>query len=104
MQIAIPMKNVAYSQRNRRSVESFRHDGMELARRRPHRRTLPIRQLLQFALAVMAFKVFLFLQIGAVAYTAKMTELAQGNQVERIAAKVMILDPLSQWVVDIVRF
>ncbi len=102
MQIAVSMKNAIFAPRSR-SVESFNHDGMELARRRRHRRVLPIRQILQFALAVLAFKIFLFIQIGAVAYNGKMAELSEGNMLERAAAAIMVLDPVSKGVVTAIR-
>ena len=87
-----------------RSIESFNHDGVELARRRKHSRLYPLPQIAQFALAYIAFKVFLFLQMGAGSYGAKITLLSDGNMMERIAAKVMSLDPLSIWIIDGVRF
>ncbi|WP_216665230.1 hypothetical protein [Pseudoruegeria sp. HB172150] len=86
--------------RKAQSVESFRHDGIEIARRRQHRRSLPVRQIALFLLAVFAFKIFLFLQLGPVAYGGKMAELSQGGTFERIAAKVMVLDPVSELLVE----
>lgn len=88
----------------RRSVESFNHDGVELARLRRHRRQLPWRQIWQFALAVLSFKIFLFFQMGAAAYGAKIAHLSEGGLIERIAAKAMILDPASMWLIDLIRF
>ncbi|MDJ0822614.1 MAG: hypothetical protein QNJ09_12510 [Paracoccaceae bacterium] len=87
-----------------RSVQSFNHDGLELARRRKHSRFYPLPQILQFALAYISFKVFLYFQMGAGSYGGKMTQLAEGSLLERVAAKVMTLDPLSLWVIDFVRY
>lgn len=91
------------SARMSRSIESFNHDGMEIARRRTHRRVLPVRPFLLFALAVFAFKIFLVLQMGQASYGAKMAVLAEGTTMEQVAAKVMALDPVSQWIVDEIR-
>lgn len=86
--------------RNRgRSVEGFNHDGLELARRRRIRRALPIRQILLFLLAVVSFKVFLFLNLGGATYGAKMAELAEGALIERVAARAMAMDPVSNYLV-----
>ncbi|WP_049642360.1 hypothetical protein [Candidatus Rhodobacter oscarellae] len=90
-----------YAQRPFKSLETFNHDGIELVRVRPQkRRELPIRQFFLFALAVLSFKVFLFLNMGGAAYGAKVEEFAQGNTVERAAAWLMPLDPGSEWVVN----
>ena len=87
-----------------RSIVSFGQDGLELARRKRHRRSLPVTQMLGFLLAVASFKIFLFLDMGASAYGAKIADLAGGNILERIAANAMVLDPASNWVVDGIRF
>ena len=86
------------------SLESFNHDGLQIARRRRSRRVLPIRQVLYFLLAVMSFKIFLFFDMGAGAYGAKVDELMQGGTWERVAGFAMQLDPASLWVVDGIRF
>ena len=90
--------------RETRSIGSFNHDGLELARRRKHRRGLPLGHIALFALAVVAFKIFLVVQLGSATYGARMTALAEGGMLERVAAKVMILDPVSQWIVDEIRY
>ncbi|MDJ0626820.1 MAG: hypothetical protein QNJ44_01060 [Rhodobacter sp.] len=87
-----------------RSVESYNHDGLELARRRAHRREFPLKQLAQLVLAVMLFKIFLFFQLGAGGYGARMAQLAEGNILEQLAAKAMILDPVSVWLIEGLRF
>ena len=86
------------------SLESFNHDGIEIVRRRSRRRALPLRQLCYFLLVVLSFKIFLFLNMGAAAYGAKIEEMSQGAGFERLAARAMVLDPVSQWFVDGVRF
>lgn len=87
-----------------RSVEGFNLDGTELARRRKHGRTVPVKQLFQLGLAFLSFKVFLFFQLGAAGYGSKMAQLSDGALLERVAAKAMALDPVSAWVIDLIRF
>ena len=87
------------SRRPNRSIESFNHDGLELARRRKHDGGLPIKQILLFALFVLAFKIFLALHMGMAAYGSKMNALAEGAGWERLAAKAMVLDPVSELIV-----
>jgi hypothetical protein len=83
-----------------RRLESFGHDGLEIARLRRHRRSLPVRQILLFLLAVISFKVFLFLNLGGAAYGAKVTELSEGILIERVAGYGMALDPVSKYLVN----
>jgi hypothetical protein len=85
-------------------LESFNHDGVELARRRASQRGLPWRQFLYFAVAVLSFKVFLFFQMGAASYGAKAEELIAAGGAERFAGYVMQMDPVTEWVVDRLRF
>lgn len=95
-----------YAQRAFQSLETFNHDGLVLARvRRTRRRSAPgLRPLMLFALAVFAFKIFLFMHLGEVAYTQKMLELSEGGQIEHLAGRAMQLDPVSTWIVDGLRF
>ena len=87
------------------SLQSFNHDGLELARRkREKRREFPVRQVFLFVLAIVSFKIFLFLDMGGGAYGAKMEDLANGSTMERLASKAMTLDPVSKWLVDGIRF
>lgn len=86
------------------ALESFSHDGVEIARRKPKRREWPIRQLFLFLVAVLSFKIFLFFDMGAAAYGAKINELSQGAVWEQVAARAMVLDPASKWLVDGLRF
>lgn len=87
-----------------KTLESFNHDGFEVARRKPAPRGFPFRQVVYFVVAVVAFKVFLFFEMGAGAYGAKVQELQAGTTMEQIASVAMTLDPMSQWVVDVIRF
>lgn len=86
------------------SLQSFNHDGLELARRRTHRRAFPLRQLALFGLAILAFKIFLYLDMGGAAYGAKVAELRAGEGIERLAGQAMALDPASKWLVTQLQF
>jgi hypothetical protein len=86
------------------SLESFNHDGVEIARRRHRAHGIPLRQIAYFLIAVVSFKIFLFFDMGAGAYGAKIQELMQGETWERAAGYAMQLDPASQWFVDGVRY
>ncbi len=86
------------------SLESFNHDGLEIARRKSKRREWPIREIALFALAVVSFKIFLFFEMGAAAYGAKIAEFGAGGPVEQALGWAMTLDPVSTWIVDGIRF
>lgn len=73
-------------------------------RRRALRRQFPMRQVLLFMLAVFSFKIFLFLDLGGATYGAKMVVLSEGTMLERVAARAMVMDPVSEWIIDGVRF
>ncbi len=64
----------------------------------------PMRQVLLFMLAVFSFKIFLFLDLGGATYGAKMVVLSEGTMLERVAARAMVMDPVSEWIIDGVRF
>ena len=88
----------------RGSLESFNLDGVEIARRKTRRREFPLRYVFFFLVAVMAFKVFLYFDMGGSAYGAKMEELFEGTAIEQMASYAMVLDPVSKWLVDGVQF
>ena len=94
-----------YAQRPFKTVASFNHDGVELARVRKQRSSrLPIRHIVLFLLAIVSFKLFLNFDMGAAAYGAKIEEFSAGTVIEQAAAWAMTLDPVSQWILDGVRF
>ena len=87
-----------------RTLESFNHDGVEIARRRKVRRGLPLRQFVYFAVAVISFKVFLFFEMGAASYGAKVEELIAAGGAERLAGYAMQLDPVTSFIIDRIRY
>jgi hypothetical protein len=64
---------------------------------------LPVRQILLFLVAIIAFKVVLFLDMGGAAYGAKAAELKAGTTIEQWAGWAMQLDPASQFIVEQIR-
>lgn len=54
-------------------------------------------------LAVLSFKIFLALQLDATLFQAMVSDLAQGGLAEKVAAKLIGLDAVSQMAVDALR-
>lgn len=104
MKFGTKQSGVGYAQRPFKTVETFNLDGLELARVKPKRREFPLRHVFFFVLAIMSFKIFLFLDMGGAAYGAKVAELSAGTTLEKAAAWTMTLDPASQWFVNGIRF
>lgn len=65
----------------------------------PPVRILPMRRLFQIALiaaaAVTVLKAAIFVNIGPAAYAARLAELEQGDQIGRIGAVIMTVDPVT---------
>lgn len=85
-------------------LESFGHDGLVIARRRlrPRQREFPWGAVIQVALVVTAVKLLLYVDLGQIAYNAKVDALMQGAWYERAGAWIMVIDPVSQGVIDAV--
>ena len=54
-------------------------------------------------LAVLSFKIFLALQLDATLFQAMVSDLSQGTVAEKVAAKLIGLDAVSQMVADALR-
>ena len=78
------------------SVVSFNHDGIEIARSKKRRRWLPLWHILVFIYLILLIRLVAVADIGPVGYHARMAEMENGNILERAAAKVMQLDPVSR--------
>ncbi len=76
-------------------VTSVNHDGLLIARPRPIDVRLTWRGVAYVIIVMMAFKVFLFAQIGAAAYQEKVTGLQNGTLAQQIGAYVMVADPVT---------
>ena len=82
-------------------VTSVNHDGLIIAKPRRQARGFPLRGLLMVLVALMAFKVFLYLQIGPATYEERVISLSQGNVVEQIGAYAMTADPVTVWIASL---
>jgi len=74
-------------------ITSVNHDGLLIARPRPTDVRLTWRGVAYVVLVMMAFKIFLFAQIGATAYQEKVVALQNGTLAQQIGAYVMVADP-----------
>lgn len=79
-------------------VTSVNHDGLIIAEPRRYSRRFPWRGLLMTLIVLMAFKIFLYIQIGPATYDERVARLAQGNVAERVGAYAMTADPVTVWV------
>lgn len=84
------------------ALTSFNHDGLVLAERRRRRSEidLPWKAFIQVALIVTAVKLLLYIDLGPIAYNARVETLSQGAWYEQIGAWLMFIDPFSQMVLD----
>ena len=69
-------------------------------RRGPVSFGFPWRAVLLLALFLFAGKVGLFRALGPEAYAAKLGELEQGSGIDQLGARVMTVDPATQWISD----
>ncbi len=60
----------------------------------------PWRAMLLLALLLFAGKVGLFRALGPEAYAAKLGALSQGDGIDQLGARVMTVDPATQWISD----
>ncbi len=77
------------------SITSMNHDGLLIARPLPTDLRLTWRGVAYIVLTVMAFKIFLFAQIGAVAYQERVVELQNGSIAAQFGAYAMAADPIT---------
>jgi len=78
------------------SVLSFNHDGVEIARVRAKRRWLPIWHVMVFVYLILLIRLIAMADIGPAGYANRMVEMRNGSFLERTAARVMDLDPVSR--------
>lgn len=67
-------------------------------KRRPIR--LPLRLLSLVLIGVVAFKVMLYVAIGAGAYDQRVANLQAGTEWERVGAWIMTADPVTVWLAE----
>ena len=84
-----------HTELSRGYVTSVNHDGLVVAKPRRRMGRGTVRMLIVLACALVAFKAFLFAQLGADAYAAKVTALSEGSAVEKAGAWLMTADPVT---------
>jgi len=79
------------------SVLSFNHDGLEIARvRTRQRRWLPLWHIMVFVYLILLIRLIALADIGPAGYGNRMSEMRNGNILERSAARIMAMDPVSR--------
>lgn len=78
------------------SVLSFNHDGLEVARVKSRSRYLPLWHLVFFLYIALLIRLVVAADIGTAGYEARLSQMRNGNVVERAAASVMRMDPVSR--------
>ena len=76
-------------------VTSMNHDGLLIARPRPKEVKLTWRGVAYIVIVMMAFKIFLYAQLGPLAYQEKVIAMENGSLAEQIGAYVMVADPVT---------
>lgn len=84
-------------------VLSFSHDGLAIARVKSNRRWLPIWHIIFFVYVALLIRLVIIADMGPGGYQARMLELQSGNVIERAAARIMALDPVSQSIATRIR-
>lgn len=96
-------RKVASQYRRSSVVLSFNHDGLQLARVKNNRRWLPLFHIVAFIYLAMVIRLVVIAEIGPSGYSQRMAELRDGNMLERVAASVMAMDPVSQAIAGHIR-
>lgn len=76
-------------------VTRMRSDGLIVARPYRAQARFPVKPVLLFLLAFVAFKGFLIANLGPDAYSERVSKLENGTVVERAGAWVMQIEPVS---------
>jgi hypothetical protein len=72
------------------------HDGLIVFRAKRHRPNLRVRGLLVLIAAFVGFKVFVLMQIGDLAYQARIDALMSGSVAEQVGAYALQLDVVTR--------
>lgn len=79
-------------------ITSVNHDGLLIARPRPTDVRFTWRGVAYVIIVMMAFKVFLYAQLGPAAYQDKVFSLQNGTVAQQVGAYVMAADPVTAWI------
>lgn len=84
-------------------VASVNHDGLIVASPRRQTSLFPVRGLFLCLLTMLAFKGFLFAQLGQTTYDDRVARLQSGTVVEKMGSFAMQADPLTIWIAAQIR-
>ena len=82
------------------AVTVTRSDGLMILRPRRSALFRFVRAGILLAAGIVAFKSFVFLADGEISYETRVAQLAQGTLPETYAARIMEIDPVTQFVID----
>lgn len=75
-------------------------DGLIVFRPRRRKTRLPLRVLLLTVIAFIGFKVLVLMQIGDLAFQARIDAMMSGTVAEQIGGYILQLDPLTRLIAD----
>lgn len=78
------------------------HNGIVTAVPKRRRRTLPIKGMLMLAIGFIGFKTFMLAAVGPVTYAERLAKLEAGTSVERLGARALGMDPVTQALANLV--
>ncbi len=78
------------------TVFSFNHDGIAVARIRKKNRWLPVWHFIFVVYLALIIRLVTIAEAGPASYANRMAELENGTFMERAAARVMYMDPVSR--------
>lgn len=90
--------NRRHKRLSRGYVMSVNHDGLIIAQPKARQSWVPWRGILFALVGTILVKAIMFAQVGADEYTARVTTLSAGNQLDKVAAYVLTADPATQWI------
>lgn len=79
-------------------VTSVNHDGLIVARPRRQTSLFPLRGLFLCLLTLLAFKGFIYAQLGPTSYGERVALLQEGTIVEKMGGYAMTADPVTLWI------
>lgn len=75
-------------------------DGLIVTRPRKRSIRFPVRGLFTLFAVGFAFKTFLLMNLGTSTYNQRVSELQDGNVIEKAGAWVMQIDPVTLWMTE----
>tara|TARA_R110002049_G_scaffold23781_5_gene84601 strand:+ start:53781 stop:54125 length:345 start_codon:yes stop_codon:yes gene_type:complete len=77
-------------------VTKVGRDGLITVTPKRQSRSFPVKGLLLIVLGFFAFKAFTLSAVGPVTYNERLSELGRGTVVEKVGAKALAIDPVTQ--------